>query len=465
MADYSSLEMPVLAEIAQTELNNAGTVRNAAQLWGAAPGVLSTSHGALSGATNTLGENWQDETFEVAFKAPVDEGLASIKNSEQILSQAKPDQVLQQLAGQIETTGSQVDQLHQQWLKLQQLLQQLMAMAAASPLAAAILAPIIKQIQDLMEQLRMQAAGHVTTLAQNYQQGGQAVQAAGQGHAWNGPAAGSPPSPGADSDELTAARPFQTVTSLQPDAGQAGTTQADQLRQAQLDAARAAENAADNAANANAATPVGSDTGLAGGVATAPAPSTIPPVSTPPAAPATTGTAPGSLPLGGTTAPIGRVGGYGSSVPLTPAARSGGSIQRAARVTGGITVAGSGQAPVLPETPAARGSSSRGSAGVPMGAMPLSPLALGKLQDLIGRLKPVVTPHGRAVDVESKRVAGVPNALRGRSGSADDEFAMSNGQRGRRSRKETDDAPATVELLDEELWEIEQQTTATRPTR
>lgn len=457
MADYSGLEMPVLAEIAQTELANAGPVRNAAQLWGVAPGVLSTSHGALSGATSTLGENWQDQTFEVAFKAPVDEGLASIKNSEQILTQAKPDQVLQQLAGQIETTGTKVDQLYRQWLKLEAILQKLLAMAAANPAAAAILAPIIQQIRDIMEQLRQEAAGHVTTLAQNYQMGGQSAQAAGQGHGWNGPGAGSPPSPSPDSDELTAARPFDTVTSFAPDAGQAGTTQADQLRQAQLDAARAAENAA----NANQA---GADTGLAGGVATAPAPTTIPAVSTPPATPATTGTAPTGLPLGG-TAPIGRFGGYGAGVPITSASKSGGPIPRAARVTGGITSASSGQAPVLPEAPAARATGSRGSAGVPLGAVPpvLSPLALGKLQSLIGRLKPVVTSHGRGGDAEARRVAGVPDTLRGRTSRADDEFAMSNGQRNRRSRKETDDAPETVELLDEEIWQVEQ--TRTGPVR
>lgn len=457
MADYSGMEMEQLHEIAMAEMQNIGPILQSAQLWTVPPPALADSHGALGQATETLAPEWPDKTFP-KFQSMVDEGLASIKNSEQIVSQAKPDQALQQLGGQIETTGNQVDQLYQQWVKLQQLLQQLMAMAAANPLAAALLAPIIQAIQQMMEQLRMQAGSQVNTLAQGYQQGAQAVQAAGQGHTWNGPSAGSPPATGADSEGDTggtAMRPPDTVTSFAPDAGQGSTTQADQLRQAQLDAARAA------AEQAAAQTGTG-DAGLAGGLATAPPPATTVPVaSTPGPAPVSTGTAPvAGVPLAGVTS-IGRtgVGGIPVAATTTAAGRSGSSIPKAAKVTGGITSAGSGQAPALPaeSAAAARSTGSRGTAGVPAGgAMPMSPMTLGNLQNLIGRLKPVVTRHGRAGDVESRRVAGVPNTLRGRAARTDDEFAMSNGQRSRRSRKESDGAPETVELLDEELWQVEQ---------
>jgi hypothetical protein len=459
MADYSGMEMEQLHEIATAEMQNSQPVMESAQLWGLAPGAFGDSAGALGGATGKLGEDWPDDTFEEGFKAPVDKSLASIRNSEQIVSGAKPDQALQQLSGVINTTGTQVEDLYQQWLQLKQILEMLQAMAAAG--MGAIVAALIQQIMQMMEQLRMQAAQQVNTLAGGYQQATSAVQAAGQGHSWNGPAAGSPPSPSADSDELPAARPFDTVTSFAPDGGQPGTTQTEQLRQAQLDAARAA---AAEAASANAQS---GDAGLAGGVATAPPPVTPPTPA--PAAPPTTAT-PTALPVSGGV-PVGRLGGYGVGMPFVSAAsrRSGGPIPKAARVTGGLTSASTGQAPVLPaESTGSARTSAKGVSAGPLGAGAmspmLSPLAMGKLQSLIGRLKPIVTQHGAPAGDEGRRAAGVPNALRGRTAREDTEFAGTN-QRPRRSRKEMEEAPETVELLDEELWEVEQGTSATRPTR
>jgi hypothetical protein len=456
MANYIGMPMEQLHQIAMAEMQNIGPVMESAQLWAVPPPVLADSRGVLSQATGTLGAEWPDKTFP-QFQAMVDEGVGSIKNSEQIVSQAKPDQVLQQLAGQIETTGNAVDQINQQWIQLKQLLDQLMAMAAAG--LGALLGPVIAAIKAQMLALERQAGGHLNTLAGAYQQGAQTVQAAGSGHNVNGPTAASPPTPGADSDEVTAARPPVTVTSFAPDAGQAGTTQADQLRQAQLDAARAAEAAAE-AQNGTG------DAGLAGGLATAPPlAATLPAASTPAPAPVSAGASPvAGVPLSGVT-PVARTGIGPVPVAGATGRQTSTSIPKAARVSGGITAAGTGQAPVLPAEPTAvaRGTGSRTAPAAPVGAVPpmLSPQALGKLQNLIGRLKPVVTRHGSTGDLGAKRVAGVPDTLRGRTGRPDDEFAMSNGQRSRRSRKETDDAPETVELLDEELWRVEQTQTGT----
>ena len=514
MADYMGMAMEQLASIAAAENGNVGPVLESADVWDSIPLVISQGRQALSTAADRVGETWQDTSYQLAFREPVRAGEESMQQSEQIITGAGPAQALRTLSGQIGTTSKNVESLYQQWLQLKELLEQLAAAGASAGSAAAGVGP---QIRQKMEQLRIQAATQVTALGQSYNTAGQAVEAAAQGHQWTGPTAGSPPSPGSDSDALAASPAIGTATGGAPlsAAGPGGTmtdapafsvpadigADGNDFVAAGMGAgapgtmiAAGAEGAGMPGAargSAGLGVPVlpetgsdgtvgAGDTGLAGGLATLPPPSSLPTqVSAPvlntavpqvnpmglvsPFAPI--GTAPVAGRSTGSTAAGSR--GRGLRVPVLPTTGVGpvkplpgetnGDIPRAAKVGGGITAASVGKAPSLP-APAQPVVPGAGSTGTPPGGVmpPVSPV-LGNLQALIQRLKP-----GTAVPSflagQPVGVPGVPPALRGRARRDDDAFFPALPVVSSRYRRERDqEGPQTVELLDEEIWQVDQQ--------
>lgn len=518
MADYMGMAMEQLAAIAAAENGNVGPVLDSARLWESIPLVISQGRQALSTAADRVGETWQDSSYQLAFREPVSAGEDSMQQSERIITGAGPAQALQTLSGQIGTTSKNVDNLYQQWLQLKALLEQLAAAGASAGSAAAGVGP---QIRQKMEQLRIQAATQVTTLGQSYNTAGQAVTAAAQGHQWTGPSAGGPPSPGSDSDALAASPAFDvaaggaTLSAIGPGgtasdapafsvpAGIGGSGQ--DFVAASNSSAVAGVGDIPGAGGLGSVPGLGSgpgglgvpdlpdtgagsgDTGLAGGLATLPPVSSLPAqVSAPvlntavpqmtPMSPVTPFAPIGVAPVAGRGGPIGTTGsrGRGLRAPVLPTTavgpvtslpgRDSGDIPRAAKVGGGITAASVGKAPSLP-APVQPAAASPGATGTPPGGVmpPVSPV-LGNLQALIQRLKPGTAvpsffPGGAA------GVPGVPPSLRGRVRRDEDGFFPALPVVSSRYRRDRDsDGPQTVELLDEEIWNVEQHAARPAPT-
>lgn len=508
MADYMGMAMEQLAAIAAAENGNVGPVLDSARLWESIPLVISQGRQALSTAADRVGESWQDSSYQQAFREPVSAGEDSMQQSERIITGAGPAQALQTLSGQIGTTSKNVDNLYQQWLQLKALLEQLTAAGASAGSAAAGVGP---QIRQKMEQLRIQAATQVTALGQSYNTAGQAVEAAAQGHQWTGPSAGGPPSPGSDSDALAASPAIDAATSgaTLSAIGPGGTATDAPAFSVPIGIGGSGQDfvAASNAMAGVGGVPgadgpggvpgLGSgaggldvpalpetggtagDTGLAGGLAILPPVSSLP---TQVSAPVLNTAVPQMTPMSPVTpfAPIGvaPVAGRGGStgsrgrglrVPVLPTTavspvkslpgRESGDIPQAAKVGGGITAASVGKAPSLP-APAQPAVAGPGSTGTPPGGVmsPVSPV-LGNLQALIQRLKPgAAVPSFFPGEPIGGRVPGVPASLRGRVRRDDDDFFPALpvvSSRYRRSREQ--EGPQTVELLDEEIWKVEQE--------
>jgi len=116
-----------------------------------------------------------------------------------------------------------------------------------------------------------------------------------------------------------------------------------------------------------------------------------------------------------------------------------------------------------PSTGSSAGSTGSGG-GVPRLGVPLVPPFLGaagvpgtlaprrRTQDGGGPTKAEVVPPGPFDGDADGPTAGVPKALRGRTGRAQDPTVAFVPVR--RSRARADEAPETVQLLDEEIWEV-----------
>lgn len=210
------------------------------------------------------------------------------------------------------------------------------------------------------------------------------------------------------------------------------------------------------------------DTGLAGAPPTTLPPSTVPdlPTTTPPNSPNLPGSStPSSTgPLGG--GPL-AAGLGGSSRPGTGTGASGNvpNVQQAARELSSPQGAGTGQAPALGRL----GTGSAASAGSGFGGVPpMMPPMMPQTGDGKGKPKPGTAPAtGTGRSRPAGGSAGVPAGLRGRTGAGGD------GQRRpavRRARQEAEPAQASqsnenVELLDSELWEVDQPSPVTERRR
>ncbi|WP_460522188.1 hypothetical protein [Flindersiella endophytica] len=218
----------------------------------------------------------------------------------------------------------------------------------------------------------------------------------------------------------------------------------------------------------------GGDTGLPDtGLSSAP-PSTLPP-STVPDLPTTTPPGSPNLPgssTPGSTGPLGGIGGGplaaglgGSSRPGSGTGANTPNVQQAARNLSSPQGAGTGQAPALGRLAAgSAGQAGSGAGGVP----PMMPPMMPQTGAGTGKPKPGTAPAtGTGRNRSAGGSAGVPAGLRGRTGGGGD------GQRRpavRRARQEAEQTEASqpnqnVELLDSELWEVDQPSPVTERRR
>ncbi|MEJ3746496.1 hypothetical protein WEI85_24800 [Actinomycetes bacterium KLBMP 9797] len=454
MNGYAGMSMPDLYALVTEETTNKGPLENGARFWEEAAKALNQGYQNLSQGLDThVRQNWQDQTFHVAFEDPVNVALELLKKSESVITeQQQPQVALRNLIGFIDATANAVGLLYQQWLKLQT---QLLAAATAAAATA---------IWAEMERLRLLAAVLVDKLDQDgYAETSAVVQAAAQGHQSPNPSVNGGAM--ATSDRATASSASANGPSSASSASVTGPGEA-------------SASASPGGQQASTADPQG-ETGLAGGGApglTAPATPTMPPISPPTPAPsAPMGTSP-VAPVGVLPAAAGGAAGSGSRGGWSSTRTAGReSIPTAARVTG-IVSASTGQAPTLPAESTGSIDSARSSrtpaamAPLALGApMMASPLVGTGLRGLIGGPKLAGTNQGRRTAEESGRVAGVPRALRGRTSrtDSDDTFPTVLPVARRRNRRDDQETgPETVQLLDEEIWQVQQThaTTEQAPT-
>lgn len=121
------------------------------------------------------------------------------------------------------------------------------------------------------------------------------------------------------------------------------------------------------------------------------------------------------------------------------------------------------QAPTAPAAPAAAGPGGSPAGSTPPPMMPPGAMGSGNGKPKPGTATPVLQGKGRS----QNRLPGVPPKLRGRSGKADAAGSLSSfgapAAAARRRKAEEKEQIDTVQLLDEELWAVEEASAPSTP--
>lgn len=438
---YGAMELQAQVELMRQENTAATAVTAKAQMWKAAQSELGQAGESMGKATDAIEPNWTDQAGTKFVgntrnaKSVVDTWVRNIETS-------KPDAALDAVAKGIGDTFKVVQENQQ---KAQQALAAAQA-AAPGGNAAALKEQIEKpfreangQAMDQLDTLWDAAASAVQGAAGGAGGQQQALSSAGGGGgAGGGGAGGGAGGPGAGGGAQ----------------GQQGAGQQGAGAGAQQGAG--AEN--------GAAT---QDPSLSGGLGAAPAaPPSVPPAATPTVPPSVPPTIPPTIPptvppgagvVPGTGVSPGRVG----AIPgvVGPGAST---IPAAAAPISGPVVPTAGAAPTT--TPAAATPPTSGTAvgggAIPPMVPPMGAAGAGMGGRTGGAGSGAVTRPGQARRRDG-RTPGLPAVLSGKAGKANpDAFTVR-----RREAAAESDIPTTVQLIDEDLWRVEQAPAMDQPPR
>lgn len=468
------------------------------KMFEAAAQVIAGGADKLKADTINLTSGWDDETFEPAFQNPVTGYLTQLEKSKSRLGTDESGHLsaLSRVESAIKAAFERVPPLlkdHQ--TSIQNLLRIRADLAWASvsqegsslPGVALSFSEADAEI-DRLEQIDMDGYAPLATLDAEYRSAAGPVQAAASNHQFDGPAAGSAPvdprlspsapggpgGPGGAPPGGPGGAPPGAPEGAPPGGAPPGGAPPGGAPPGGAPPGGAPPGGAPpGGAPPGGAPPGGAppgggdpggvtppDTGLAG----AP-PATIPP----PTIPEVPGPSPSSPNLPGSTSPggpgpLGGVGGGPIAAGLGGASRPGTGgggggpttppeVQQAARNLSSPQGAGNGQAPSL--SGLSRGSSVAG-AGTGLGGVPPMmppPMMPGMGGDGNGKPKPgTAQPTGPGRTRPAGGAAGVPAGLRGRTGGGDGQRRAAPS----RARREQDQQNPNVELLDSELWEVDQ---------
>ncbi len=416
----------------QADVGAVPALKAMAELWATAAAELEQTSGDFQSATNKLEPNWTDAAG-TAFVGDARESAKTIDTWAQNIRNSQAQARIEQVAGELPPTAAAVQRVVDQYNE---------ALKSATALG---MTP--EQVELLFRPL---AAAEMNKLAGTYQQATDAVAKA-LGGSWQGLRGEHP---GARSVDGLSAQGIELP------AGAQGATD--------VGAAPGGDGLADGALGApGAAAAPGQvpglgqdDPSLSGGLGGAPvAPPALPPVASPVAAPVAPGLPVGGLPpmapggFGGRGVSGGVSGGAGMRVPgvrlggggpvgaqpvSSTAAPTPASAPTVAQLTAATPVSGnatSGVPPMMPPMGAGMGASAGG------GGIPGPGAARRKRRDGGG--------NGNGGGDGEPPTPGLPAVLSGKAGLPD-AFRFTRG------RRTESDAPGTVQLIDEDVWQEEQ---------
>lgn len=478
--------------------NHTPRIEQAKQMWQAAGGALVQGATELENGIHGVRDAWPDPNFYPAFQEPVTAYKGRLEASGNKMSQGGHIAKLDALLGTIrEVNTSAIPPLvadHNDTMnRLRQLQTQLAdARANANPLDGDNALNNIVQLQVKageeivrLERIDQDGKGVMNGLGVAYEDAARAVADAAKDHnLGDAPAAGEAPTdprrtpnapggPGAPGGTPPGGGPQPEMPQQQSPGGQPPGGQPPGGQPGGQPPGGGAGEQPPGGGAGGPTTPGGDsalpDTGLAGAPPTTLPPTTVPdlPTTTPPNTPNLPGsTSPSS------TGPLGGIGGGplaaglgGSSRPSTGTGTGASTpnVQQAARNLSAPQGAGNGQAPALGRlATGSAGQAGSGFGGVP----PMMPPMMPQVGGGQGKPKPGTAPAtGTGRSRPAGGSAGVPAGLRGRTAGG--------GQRRpavRRARQEAERTQASqpnenVELLDSELWEVDQPSPVTERRR
>ena len=437
----TTVEMPLIkkdVEDIQKEANVKSSLNGKIQMWNKAKTELTDAGTSVEQGARQVSEvaNWRDiagsqfVTLNRNAKTNMDAWVQKIDSS-------GVGRALEDISAQISTSGTEIVKNFND------------AQQKFTQMAAQLVMPTPQAVQDLANQIdqefhNLNVSGPIKTLGEKYDAGSKAVADATSGPEWGAPPGGNP-----------GARPSSAPSSQAPGGGdQAGGDQA---------GGGAGGEQAGGEGQGEMPGGAGADPGLSGGLGTAP---TMPPSVTPPNIPTTpplTGVGTPLMPMtgvGGVGGPRGGGGGGGGG-PRIPGVGIGGagnnSIPSAANPVGGAggvtTPAAGGQ---VPGSVVGAGGAAGGGGGVPPMMPPMGGMG-GAAAGMGGRGGGPGGPGGLSRPRERRRdngpTPGLPGLLTGKAGAADAGAF-------RRRRSQESDIPSTVQLIDEDLWQVEDKPAA-----
>ncbi|RKR91897.1 hypothetical protein BDK92_6325 [Micromonospora pisi] len=449
-------QMYTLYGQAEAQLQHSDQLRRSQAGWAAIQVGLRDTEELLRRGAGEVGPEWQDQAGDL-YAQRMQRSSATVQAWQQTLVSANVGPTLTALADRVDTTFDGVSQRKTQFDALVAQLGQV----AAGPTAVAAVEAVIARLRVLVEE----AAQLLQQLDQAFATAAQQIGGASNGTPWDGPQAGAAAggTAGAAGAEPAAAA----------NAAAAGGTGSTAGPGSAADAAPAGGTGGATAASGGAGTApglAGGVPGLAGGVpglagVSAPSPvgvtpgglPTIPSVSTPPM-PTLPPLVPPGAALGSGSPGAYRAGRFGAGVPpLVGAAGTagGGAIPRAGKVVGGVAPLAGAQPPTPPATNGPGTAGTGTGTGRMMPPMMMPPAGGGGGAAHTPRAATPDNRDGGHRNRPLRAVPGVPPRLRGRSGTLAGTPAFLGGA-GRPTDRRDSDPDRTPELLDEELWQVEQ---------
>lgn len=423
-------------QLAYIRAENAGhpaRLMRASAMWKGLHAQLSTVAQNLHSGSATLSPQWRD-SVGILMGDRVDRTVASLNEwIDKIATQ--PATALEDLARAIQTTLGQVEAIYARYL------QELRTLATYSMATEA-------DVAALKARYAQEAGQVMDKLAEQFATTAQAV-AGSLGGEYDGPLSSGGPSGGATSSGAAQAG----APAGAPAGGAAGGAPAGA---GASPAGAAPAGAMPAGAAQGGAVPSGAGPSLAG-LGSPTIPPSIPPSSIPPLSPSLPSAGGGSIGLPPLATPTAGLGGIRGPVSAGGAAVP--SIPRVANPGATTIPAAVPNAPVVPTGLAGSSSGSPSGAGRFGGVPPMVPPMGAGVGSNSGQPKPGNGKGTEATKGKPQRgTPGVPAKLRGsapeRAGSAVP-----------RSSRRRDDEPTTIELLDEEVWQVDQNAggTVTRP--
>jgi len=443
--DYTTMDIAKLLLIATAEKGHAARIQPSIDRWIAYEVELQNSGRSLESESSSTGSQWPDAAGKL-FLQRANENVATIRQKQQAVATSNVVGRLGLLRDGIGTAYTEVLDAYNQYAN--QTYPDQAAMDAAAKQAAQVAGGALNKLATLFV-----AAGAATN------------KASGPGIVWDGPktgessAPGGPPGGGAAPTSAPAAAPGGAPASA-PAGAPAGGDAAESAgggggaspagapsggAAATPSPAGSLSPAGPSLAGLTAPTPIGnlSPSGVPISPNLTPTPMTgalIPPVT------GNLGT--GIRPMGGLTpGAIRPTGGFGSAGVT--------SIPKAGTAVAASAPSAAGQAPASAETTGAQ------TANRPLGTSGTTPM-MPPMAGGLGGAGAGGAPRAGTADPAARRerpprtVPGVPPKLRGRAGKLDGKSTfLTPPGRSTPGRRDEDSESTTVQLLDEDLWQVE----------
>ena len=435
MLDYTKIDLDTQLEHITSELPSAQLLAQKADMWAQAASSLSNASQDFRSSTRTLAPDWQDDLGQ-RWLEQAEASQRTLTTWDQNVNGNNPSQDLAAVAAAIPPT-------HETVLKFKQIADALKPLAS-NPAMGAIIQQIILQLQ--------QAAGALMNkLAKDYATAGDKVAAAGSGGKWEGIQGGSVGGSARAGDFSSSGPSSVSSAEVSVDPGEYGEASGE----ASASAGGSGESGVDGSGDESEVDSMSPELSGGGGLAPPTVAPVAPPAAAPPVVPATA--APAGvpvMPMAG--APMarggGRSGGGGVRMPVVAAPRTGPAhIPVAAAPVSPLAAPSPAAAPAVPQplsAPPAAVTGPVGAAVPPLMPMMGAAAGLGGGGSTAGIGAGLARRPVRRPEDEDTTTPGLPPMLSGKAGVADP-FALATRQR------TVPDAPATVEFIDEELWQQE----------